>query len=73
LTLKTDLTAITPTTTARQAFKNAGTNLDELLAQVAVQASDLQRLLKQVIALHPNSGGDSSNYSALTSLLAELA
>jgi hypothetical protein len=72
MTIHADLTAITPTANARSAFKKAGTDLDELLAQVANHATDLQRLLKQVIALHPSSGGDSTNYTALSNLLAEL-
>lgn len=69
----TDLSAITPTSIARTAFKNAGTDLDDLLAQVNVQVTDLKRLLNQIISTHPNSGGDTTNHTALVSLLAELA
>jgi hypothetical protein len=72
MTLKTDLAAITPTTTARQAFKNAGTDLDQMIAEANAHAADLQTLLKQIIAFHPTAGGDSANHTALVSLLAEL-
>ncbi len=73
MTVHTDLAAITPTATARTAFKNAGTDLDDLLAQVDVQITDLKRLLNQIISTHPNTGGDTTNHTALVNLLAELA
>ena len=73
MTTKTDLAAITPTNTARQAFKNSGTNLDALIAEANAQAADLERLLKQIVAYHPNSGGDTTNHAAFASLLAPLA
>jgi hypothetical protein len=72
MTLKADLSAITPTTTARQAFKNAGTDLDQMIAEANTHAADLQALLRQIIAFHPSSSGDSSNHAALVSLLGEL-
>lgn len=73
MTVHADLTAIAPTTTARQAFKNAGTDLDELLTQVSAQVTDLKRVINQIISTHPNTGGDTTNHAALVSLLAELA
>ncbi len=73
MTLKTDLSAITPTTTARQAFKNFGTDLDVLIAEANLHAADLQRLLAQIISFHPTTGGDTTNHASLVSLLAELA
>lgn len=72
MTVKVDLAAIVPTSTARAAFEAAGTNLDVLLTQVVEQVTDLQRLLKQVIAFHPSSGDDAANYTALGNVLAEL-
>ena len=73
MTLKTDLSAITPTSTARQAFKNADTDLDQMIAEANAHAADLQALIKQIIAFHPNTSGDTSNHAALVSLLGELA
>ena len=73
MSIKTDLAAITPTTTARQAFKNSGTDLDVLIAEINNHAADLQRLLNQVVTYHPTSGGDTTNHAAFASLLAELA
>jgi hypothetical protein len=72
MTLKTDLAAITPTSTARQAFKNAGTDLDQMIAEANAHAADLQALLKQIISFHPSAGGDSSNHASLVSLVGEL-
>jgi hypothetical protein len=72
MSVHTDLVAISPTTTARQAFKNAGTDLDELLAQAQAHIVDLRTILNQIISTHPNSGGDTTNHASLVSLLAEL-
>jgi hypothetical protein len=72
LTVKTDLAAISPTTTARTAFKVAGADLDELIALAQTHIVDLRTILNQIIATHPNSGGDTTNHASLVSLLAEL-
>jgi hypothetical protein len=68
----TDLAAISPTTTARTAFKVSGTDLDELIAQAQTAVVDLRRILNQIISTHPSGGGDAANHTALVNLLAEL-
>jgi hypothetical protein len=72
MTVKTDLAAITPTSTARAAFKAAGTDIDNLFALAQDHVQDLKTLLAQIISTHPNTGGDTTNHAALVSLLAEL-
>jgi hypothetical protein len=37
-----------------------------------LHVTELQALLKQIVALHPSSGGDAANYAALNAVLAEL-
>jgi hypothetical protein len=71
-TPSTDIAAFTPTSTARAALVSAGTNLDELNALLATHLVEAKRLLTQIIALHPSTGGDSTNYSALVATLAKL-
>ena len=73
MTIHADLTAITPTANARQVFKNSGTDIDVLFNLAHEHASELQKLLKQIIALHPTGGGDATNLTALNNLLAEFA
>jgi hypothetical protein len=68
----TDLAAISPTTTARTAFKVAGADLDELIALAQTHIVDLRTILSQIISTHPSGGGDATNHTALVNLLAEL-
>lgn len=51
----------------------AGASLPQLMALVDQHITDLKILLKQIVALHPSTGGDASNYSALQAVLAKLA
>jgi hypothetical protein len=73
MTIKAELSAIEPTEAARQAFKEFGSDLDVLLTQVQGHVTDLQRIVKQVIAFHPTSSdADASNYAALQDVLDQL-
>jgi hypothetical protein len=71
-TVTQDHAAITLTSTARSAFRSAGTDGDELLAQINLHIIELRRIYAQFVAIHPSSGGDSSNASALNAILAKL-
>jgi hypothetical protein len=72
MTVRTDLLAVTPTANAKNVVQVSGENLPQLMALADQHITDLKILLKQVIALHPSTGGDAANYTALQSLLAEL-
>jgi methionine synthase I (cobalamin-dependent) len=67
-----DHAAIVLTSTARSAFQSAGTNADMLMTEITVHITELKRIYTQFIALHPNSGGDSANETALLAILAKL-
>ena len=73
MTAHTDLAAITPTANAKGVAQAAGVNLPQLMALADTHINELRILLKQIIALHPSSGGDAANYAALQAVLAELA
>jgi hypothetical protein len=70
MTAKSDIAAITPTTTARANTAKAGHSVDALLALAQVKAVELRLLVAQIIAMTP--GGD-ANLSSLNAILAELA
>jgi len=72
MTVHTDLLAIAPTANAKNVVQVSGANLPQLMALADQHIADLKILLKQVIALHPSTGGDAANYTALQSLLGEL-
>jgi hypothetical protein len=42
-------------------------------ATAQLRVTELQILLKQIVAHHPSGGGDAANYAALNAVLAELA
>lgn len=73
MTAHSDLAAISLTANAQAKAQAAGVNLPALVAQAQAHIADLQILLKQIVAFHPTTGGDASNYSALLAVLAELA
>ena len=54
MTFKTDLAAIVPTAAAKAAFIAKGTDIVQLVQNLQRCASEMQILLKQVIAFHPN-------------------
>jgi hypothetical protein len=45
----------------------------DAVVQAELHAIELQAILKQIVAVHPSSGGDASNYAALNAVIAELA
>ena len=53
MTVKSDVVAITPTSTAVKAFAAAGSNFSVLLGALQQQAAEMQQLVKQLIAYHP--------------------
>jgi hypothetical protein len=71
-TLRQQNAAITLTTTAKAAGQSAGVNLAGLQTQLDEHLAEAAILLKQIIAIHPSSGGDATNYSALQSILATI-
>jgi hypothetical protein len=46
--------------------------LQSLVAMAQQHITELEIVLKQIIAIHPSTGGDAANYSALNAVLAEL-
>jgi hypothetical protein len=60
------------TTTAKATGQAAGVSLAVLQTQLDEHLAEAAILLKQIIALHPSSGGDAANYSALQSILATI-
>jgi hypothetical protein len=54
MTVKSDITSLSPTTTAVNAFQAAGQNFTGLLAALKQQAIEMQAMVKQIVKLHPN-------------------
>jgi hypothetical protein len=54
MTFKTDLAACVPTATAKAAFMAKGTNISQLVQNLQQHAAEMQQMLKQVVAFHPN-------------------
>ena len=71
-TLRQQNAAITLTSTAKAAGQAAGVTLAGLQTQLDEHLAEAATLLKQIIAIHPSSGGDATNYSALQSILATI-
>jgi hypothetical protein len=71
-TLRQQNTAITLTTTAKAAGQAAGVSLAVLQTQLDQHLAEAAILLKQIIAIHPSSGGDATNYAALQAILTTL-
>jgi hypothetical protein len=72
MTVLANTKSITPTAKAKSVVQTHGAQLGDLLTLFQQHASEVQILLKLIIALHPSTGGDAANYAALSSLLAEL-
>jgi hypothetical protein len=72
MTALTDIKAITPTANAKAVVSAKGSDIAGLMAHAQVKAAELQVLVKQIIALHPTSGADAANLTALNAILAEL-
>ena len=65
----TDVKAIATTAAAKAASAKKGAPVDALMQTLQLQIIEIQRLLRQIIALTPS--GD-ANLTALNTLLAEL-
>jgi hypothetical protein len=73
MTVLTELSAISLTGTAAAAASAKGVNLGALVALAKTHVIELHLILSNVQAFHPNSGGDTTNYSSLSTIIAELA
>jgi len=63
------VSAITLTQTAMQAGYNAGTNLEGLIGVLQDHVTEVHILLNQILAIHPSTGADATNYTTLQGLL----
>jgi hypothetical protein len=72
MTITTDIAAITLTANAKAASLAAGANSPTLMAQLLVHVGEKQRLLKQILAFRPSTGGDAANWTAINAILAKL-
>jgi hypothetical protein len=71
-TLTQDVAAIVLTPTAIANGQAGGAQLPALMAQLQIHIGEKQRLLKEIIRLHPSGGGDAANLAALNAILAKL-
>jgi len=72
-TVLTDLSAITLTSTAKAASSVKGVDIVGLMTLAKSHATEMTLLLKAIQAVHPSTGGDSTNYASLTAIINELA
>ena len=73
MTAMTELKAINLTANATAVGAQKATSLTSLVLQAEREISELQVILKQIIAMHPTGGSDAANLTALNTILAELA
>jgi hypothetical protein len=69
----TELSAISLTGTANAAAQAKGVNLAALVSLAKTHTIELQRSLANVLAFHPNTGGDTTNFASLQTIVNELA
>jgi hypothetical protein len=69
----TDLSSLTLTTTAKAAGSIKGVDVVGLMTLAKTHATELTALLKQIQLVHPSTGGDSSNYALIGTIIGELA
>jgi hypothetical protein len=72
MTTLTDIKAITPTANAKSVVQAKGADISSLMLQLQQHASELQVIVRQVIAVHPSGGGDAANLTALNNVLTAL-
>ena len=72
MSMKTDLAAISRTANSKAVEQAGGTDVNSLVGLINQHIAELKYLLGQFQAKYPSTGGDASNYTALTSLLTEL-
>lgn len=71
-TLTQDVQAIMLTPTALAKAQAAGADLPGLMVHLQTHIAEKQRLLKEIIRLHPVTGGDAVNLASLNAILAKL-
>ena len=69
---RTDFDAISHTATSKQALRNASHDVASLTALIDSHIVELKYLIGELQKKYPSTGGDSSNYAALTTVLNEL-
>jgi hypothetical protein len=72
-TCLTDLNALSLTSTAKAAASAKGVDLAALVTLAKSHSVELSALLKQIVAVHPSTGADSTNYAQLATIIGELA
>jgi hypothetical protein len=72
MSLKTDLAAISHTANSKAVEQAASADVNSLIGLINQHIAELKYLIGQFQAKYPSSGGDASNYTALTTLLNEL-
>ena len=73
MTVLADLAAISVTANAKSVVSAKGADLTFLITSAKQHITELQAVLKQIIAHHPTGGGDAANVTALNAVLAQLA
>lgn len=71
-TLTQDVTSILLTPAAIAQAQAGGANLPALMTQLQLHVTEKQKLIKEIIRLHPGGGGDAANLAALNAILAKL-
>jgi hypothetical protein len=72
-TLRQQNAAITLTATAKAAGQNAAVALKDLQTQLDQRLAEDAVLLRQILAIHPSTGGDAANYTALQAILTAIS
>ena len=73
MTALSDFRSISLSGNAIDAGHVCGVNLPGLAALAHQHIAELEIVLKQIIKIHPTSGGDAANLAALNAAMAELA
>jgi hypothetical protein len=64
MTVKSDLISFSPTATAKNVFAAKGVSLTSLMTSLQQHAVEMQAIIKQVIAFHPNDSVLSATVNA---------
>jgi hypothetical protein len=73
MTCLTELSAIALTPTAKAASSAKGVDLIAMIALAKTHAIDLATTLRSIVSVHPSTGPDASNCTALQAIVTELA
>jgi hypothetical protein len=71
-TITQDINSIILTPTAIAKAQAAGADLPALMTQLQLHITEKQRLIKEIIRMHPVGGGDVANLASLNAILAKL-